>query len=186
MSRSLWNQPKPRMPVRRRHQQPPIQDQKRRHIKTEQGPDGRSGSLRCFAKVWYEGFFTHQNLIGKDEVPAVEFLKGLDGVGNNLSLFLCNDEGSSGPCEADAIQRFCKGVSLNEVECGIGQAGGRRACWVDERNSADLTGEGNARICKNMLTATGLLRRLRQPVCAIPAPPAVLSRMMPTLSYRHY
>jgi hypothetical protein len=183
MSRSLWNQSKPRMPVKRRRQQPPIQDQKRRHIKTERSLGGRSDSLRCFAKVWYEGFFTHQDLIGKDEVPAVEILKELDGVGNKLSLFLCNDEGSGGPCEADAIQRFCKDASLNEVECGIGQAGGRRACWVDERNSADLTGEGNARFCKNMLTATGLLRHLRQPVRTIPALPTLLSRMMPTLSY---
>lgn len=120
--------------------------------------------------MWYEGFSTHQDLIGKDETPAVEVLKGLDGVGNKLSLFLCN-EGSSGPCEADAVQRFCKDVSLNEVECGIGQAGSRRACWVDERSSAHLTGEGNARFCKNMLTATGLLRHFRQPVRAIPALP---------------
>jgi hypothetical protein len=163
-----------------------MQDQKRRHIRSERRPDGRSYSLRCFAKEWYEGFFTHQDLIGKDETPAVEVLKRLDGVGNKLTLFLCNGDISSGPCEADAIHRFCRNVSLNDVECGIGQAGGRRACWVDERNSADLTGEGNARLCKNMLTATGLLRRLRQPVRSIPAPPALLSRMMPTLSYPHY
>jgi len=163
-----------------------MQDRKRRHIRTERSPGSRSYSLRCFAKVWYEGFFAHQDLIGKDETPAVEVLKGLAGVGNELSLFLCNDESSSGPCEANAIQRFCRDVSLNGIERGIGQAGGRRACWVDERNSAHLTGEGSARFCKNMLTATGLLRRLRQPVRSIPAPPALLSRMMPTLSYPHY
>jgi hypothetical protein len=149
-----------------------MQDHKRRYIRTELSSRGTSYSLHCFEKVWYEGFWTHQDLIGKDETPAVEVLKGLDGMGNNLSLFLCNDEGSSGPCEADAVQRFCKDVSLNDVEYGNGQAGNRRACWVDERNSTHLTGEGNVRFCKNMLTATGLLRHLKQPVCAIPAPPA--------------
>ncbi|KAE9365474.1 hypothetical protein N431DRAFT_563398 [Stipitochalara longipes BDJ] len=140
-----------------------MQHQKERSIRTEQLPGHRAYSLRCFAKVWYKGFFTHQDLVGKDETPAVEVLKELAGVGNKLSLFLCNDEGSNGPCEADAIQRFCKDASLDEIERGIGQAGSRRACWVDERSSADLIGRGNARSCKNMLTATGLLRHLRQP-----------------------
>jgi hypothetical protein len=151
-----------------------MQDQRQRSIWTERIPGDRSYSLRCFAKVWYDGFYTHQDLVGKDETPAVEVLKELNGVGNKLSLFLCNDEVSNGPCEADAIQRFCKDVSLDEIEHGIGQAGSRRACWVDERNSADLTGEGNSRSCENMLTVTGLLRRLRQPVRAIPVPPALL------------
>jgi hypothetical protein len=124
--------------------------------------------------VWYDGFCTHQDLVGKDETPVVERLKQLNGAGNELSLFMCNDDVSNGPCEADAIQRFCKNVSLDEIEHGIGQAGSRRACWIDERNSADLTGEGNSRSCENMLTATGLLRRLRQPVRAILAAPTVL------------
>ena len=132
-----------------------MQDQRQRSIRAERIPCDRSYSLRCFAKVWYDGFRIHQDLVGKDETPAVEVLKELNGVGNNLSLFLRNDEVSNGPCEADAIQRFCKDVSLDEIERGIGQAGSRRACWVDERNSADLTGEGNSRPCENMLTEIG-------------------------------
>ncbi len=165
-----------------------MQDQRQRSIRTERIPGDRSYSLRCFAKVWYDGFYTHQDLVGKDETPAVEVLKELNGVGNKLSLFLCNDEASNGPCEADAIQRFCKDVSLDEIEHGIGQAGSRRACWVDERNSADLTGEGNSRSCENMLTVTGLLRRLKQPVRAIPAPPALLrySQRTSTLSLPYF
>ncbi|KAH8742965.1 hypothetical protein BGZ57DRAFT_862902 [Hyaloscypha finlandica] len=141
---------------------------RRRRILTERSPGGRSYSLRCYTKVWDEAFFTHHDLTRKDETPAVGVLKGFDESENKLSLFLCNDEGSGDPFEADVVQRFCKDVSLKEVECGIGQAGSRRACWVDQRNSVDLMGEGNARYCKNMLTATELLRCLRQPQLLMP------------------
>ena len=143
-------------------------------MKADEGEPGLlyHAAIAPLQETWHIYWFP--DLVGKDETPAVEVLKELNGVGNNLSLFLRNDEVSNGPCEADAIQRFCKGVSLDEIEHGIGQAGSRRACWVDERNSADLTGEGNSRPCGNMLTVTGLLRRLRQPVRAIPSPPALL------------
>jgi hypothetical protein len=148
----------------------PMEDRKQRTSRAERSSGERSYSLRCFEKVWYDDFLTYRDLVGKDETPAVEFLNELDGVGNKLSLFLCNGDDSVGPYEADAIQRFCRNFSPDEVERGIGQAGSRRACWLDELNSANLAGEGNARACKNMLTAMGLLRCLRQPVREILLP----------------
>jgi hypothetical protein len=91
--------------------------------------------------------------------------KGIGGVADKLTIFLGLEEGLNGPCEADAVQRFCKGASLKDINVGIGESGRRKASWIDDRNSKDLTGSGNARLCENMLTATGLLRYLKQPVC---------------------
>jgi hypothetical protein len=98
-------------------------------------------------------------------MSAVEMKEGMGGVEDKLRIFLGLEEGLNGPCEADAVQRFCKGASLKDINVGIGESGRRKASWIDDRNSKDLTGSGNARLCENMLTATGLLRYLKQPVC---------------------
>ena len=115
--------------------------------------------------MWPDSFFTRHDLSSKDEIPVVEIKRGIGGVEDKLAIFLRNEEGLTSPCEADAVQRFCKGVILNDIEVGTGESGRRKASWIDDRNSADLTGSGNARLCENMLTATGLLRHLNQPVC---------------------
>jgi hypothetical protein len=142
-----------------------MQVQKRQRTRRERSPEGRHYPLQCFANVWHDSFFTRHDLNNKDNIPAVEMKKGIGGVEDKLTIFLRNEEGLSGPCEADAVKRFCKDVSLNDIEVGIGESGRRKASWIDDRNSADLTGSGNARLCENMLTATGLLRYLKQPVC---------------------
>jgi hypothetical protein len=142
-----------------------MQVQKRQSARRERIPERRHYPLQCFANVWHDSFFTRHDLSNKDVIPAVEMKKGVGGVEDELTIFLRNEEGLSGPCEADAVQRFCKDVSLNDIKDGIGESGRRKASWIDDRNSSDLTGSGNARLCENMLTATGLLRYLKQPVC---------------------
>jgi hypothetical protein len=142
-----------------------MQVQRQQRTRRERGPEGRHYQLRCFANVWPDSFFTRHDLSNKDEIPAVEMKREIGGVEDRLTIFLRNEEGLTGPCEADAVQRFCKGVSLSDIEAGIGESGRRKAAWIDDRNSADLTGSGNGRLCENMLTATGLLRHLKQPVC---------------------
>jgi hypothetical protein len=96
--------------------------------------------------------------------------KGIGGVADKLTIFLGLEEGLNGPCEADAVQRFCKDANLKDIDVGIGESGRRKASWIDDRNSKDLTGSGNARLCENMLTATGLLRYLKKSICPPPAP----------------
>ena len=142
-----------------------MQVQKRQRAKRERSPEGRHYPLQCFANVWHDSFFTRRDLSNKNDIPVVEMKKGIGGVEDKLTIFLHNEEGLSGPCEADAVRKFCKDVSLKDIEVGIGESGRRKASWIDDRNSADLTGSGNARLRENMLTATGLLRCLKQPVC---------------------
>jgi hypothetical protein len=147
-----------------------MQVQRQQRTRRERSPEGRYYQLRCFANEWPETFFTRHDLSDKDEIPAVRMKKAWGGMGDELTIFLRDEEGLTGPCEADAIQRFCKDVSLNDIEAGNGESGRRKASWIDDRNSADLIGSGNARLCENMLTATGLLRHLKQPVCPPPPP----------------
>jgi hypothetical protein len=142
-----------------------MQVQRRQRARRERSPEGRHYPIQCFANVWPGSFFTHHDLSEQDETPAVEMKRGMGGVGDELSIFLGLEEGLSGPYEADAVQRFCKDASLKDIDVGIGESGRRKASWIDDRNSKDLTGSGSARLCENMLTATGLLRYLKQSVC---------------------
>jgi hypothetical protein len=127
-------------------------------------PEGRQYPLLCFKNAWYPWFFTHHDLTGKDDVPAVEVKKRIGGVYDKLTIFLEDSEDSGCPGEADEIKRYCEGGKLADVVDGVGEAGMRRVAWVDDRNSLSLTGSGNTRSCKNPMTATGVLRHLRQPV----------------------
>jgi hypothetical protein len=130
----------------------------------EIGKRGGRYPLRCFKNAWYDCFFIHHDLTEKDNVPAVEKLKNMGSVEDELTIFLQVSEDLGSPCEADEVKRYCEGVRLEEVHKGLGEAGTRRAAWVDDRNSPILSGSGNVRLCQSPLTATGLLRRLKQPV----------------------
>ena len=136
----------------------------RRLRRRERIPRERRHSLLCFTNAWDRAFFTRHDLTGKDDVSAVEVKKRIGGVGDELTIFLQVSEGLGRPCEADEVERYCEGVSLKNLEAGVGEAGTRRAAWLDDRNSPDLTGSGNARLCDNPLTATGLLKYLKQTV----------------------
>jgi hypothetical protein len=127
-------------------------------------PEERRYPLLCFTNAWDPAFFTRHDLTGKDDVSAVEAKKNIGVVGDKLTIFLQVSEDLGCPCEADEVKRYCEGVSLEGLETGVGEAGERRAAWLDDRNSLDQTGSGNARLCDNPLTATGLLKYLKQSV----------------------
>jgi hypothetical protein len=141
----------------------------------ERIPEGRRYPLLCFTNAWDLAFFTRHDLTGKDDVSAVEFKKSMGNVGDELTIFLQVSEDLGCPCEADEVKTYCEGVSLEGLEKGVGEAGKRRGAWIDDRNSIYLTGNGNARLCDNPLTATGLLRYLKQLVWTRPELPPRLT-----------
>jgi hypothetical protein len=125
--------------------------------------------LLCFTNAWDPTFLTRHDPTGKDDVSAVEAKRSMGVVGDPLAIFLGVSEDTGYPCEADEVKRYCEGESLKDLEGGVGKAGERRAAWLDDRESQDLIGSGNARLyTNNPLTATGLLRCLKQAVCARP------------------
>jgi hypothetical protein len=142
----------------------------------ERVPERRRHPLLCFTNAWDPAFFTHHDLAGKDDVSAVEARKSIGDVADKLTIFLQIFEEQVCPCDADEVKRYCKDVSLEDVEAGIGEAGERRNAWLDDRNSPDLkAGSGKVRLCNNPFTATGLLRYLKQPVWARPELPPYLT-----------
>jgi hypothetical protein len=138
--------------------QSPMPGRRRRRKRTH---EERRHLLLCFTNVWDPSFFTRHDLTGKDDVSAVEAKKSIGDVGDKLTIFL-QDLGC--PCEADEVKRYCEDASLEDLEDGVGEARERRAAWLDDRNSLDQTGSGNARLYDNPLTATGLLKYLKQSV----------------------
>jgi hypothetical protein len=97
-------------------------------------------------------------------VPAVEARAQLGGCQNRLTNFFQESKDLGFPSEADRVKRFCAGISLGEIEAGVGDAGTRKAFWIDDRTSKDLTGCGRPRLSNGWMTATGCLRYLRQRV----------------------
>ena len=116
-----------------------------------------------FTKAWPRSFFVHHDLRGKDDVPAVEAKAQLGGSQDRLANFLQESRDLGFPSEADEVKRLCRDISLEKIENGVGDAGTRRACWIDDRTIDNLTGCGKSRL-SSWLTATGCLRYLRQPV----------------------
>ena len=121
--------------------------------------------LNCFQNVWYDCFLIHHDLTRKDDKPAFEIRRSLGGVEGDLEILLRTSDNSGSASKADGVKRYCKyGPDLQAVEQGIGESGTRRGAWVDDRNSPHLTGIGDVRLCGTWLTATGLLRYLKQGV----------------------
>jgi hypothetical protein len=148
-------------PLKNRGPQSPMPGRRRRR---ERIPEERSYPFLCLTNAWDPAFFTRRDLTGKDDISAVEARKSIGDVGDKLTIFLQVSEDLGCPCEADEVKRYCEGVSLEDLESGVGEAGERRAAWLDDRNSLLQTGSGNARLYDNLLTATGLLKCLKQSV----------------------
>jgi hypothetical protein len=89
----------------------------------------------------------------------------VDADGDDLGIFFTDSRDAASQCEAEVLKDFCRGMSLGDVESGIGSGGHRRAVWLDDRGSRpDLEGSDTTRQYENPLTATGLtqvLKRLR-------------------------
>jgi hypothetical protein len=125
----------------------------------------RPYSLKCFQNRWYDGFFIHHNLTGKDDIPAIEIRRSLGSVEDPLEILLDTNETPAFPCEADEVKKYCRGgPSLEKIQSRTGECGGRRAAWVDDRQCLQLLGKGNVRRRGTWLTATELLKYLRKAV----------------------
>jgi hypothetical protein len=154
---------------------------KRRRGRREPNAEGRSHPLLCSPSTWDKWFFNCHDLAGKADTPAIEAKRKFGCVEDELTLFLQASEEFSCSCEA-LIKRHCEGVSLKSVEDGVGLAGTRVAAWIDDRNSPDLKGSGTARLRKDWLTATGLLRYLKQPVSRPIKHKFVINQLLTSLS----
>lgn len=142
-----------------------FQESGKQQKRAERIPEGGRYPLQCFENAWPECFFTHHDCAGKDDVPAIEARKVFGCVEDELTSFLGLFDDLASPCEVGKVKRYCEGgASLEEVQNGMGEAGTRRAAWVDDRNSLHLKGSGRARPSGKLLTATGLLRHLKKPV----------------------
>jgi hypothetical protein len=138
---------------------------------------GKQYPPQWFTTTWPRSFFTYHLLAGKDDVPAVEAKRKRGGVEDKLTSFLQTSKGLSFPSEADAVKGYCEKFSHKDVENGVGEAGTRKASWVDDRNTEDLDAVdvgGNSRLRKNWLTATGLLKYFMEPVWPTRAPPSLV------------
>lgn len=139
---------------------------------------GKRNPSRWFATAWPHSFFSYHLLAGKDDWPAIEARRKSGGVEDKLTSFLQTSEGLNFPSEADEVKWYCENFRFEDVENGVGEAGTRKASWVDDRNTEDLDAVdvgGNARLRNNWLTATGLLKYLMEPgrPCRAPPPLAV-------------
>jgi hypothetical protein len=130
---------------------------KRRKGRKEPNTEGRSHPLLRSPSKWDKWFFNYHDLAGKAKKRKI------GRVEDELTTFLRTPEEFRYSCE-ETIKRHCKGVSVKNIEDGFGLAGTRVAAWIDDRKSPDLKGSGAARPRKDWLTATGLLRYLKQPV----------------------
>jgi hypothetical protein len=132
---------------------------KGRNVRT---PRRKRDTTPYFTNAWPHSFFIHHNLRGKDEVPAVEARVQLGGFQDKLTSFLQESKDLGFPSETDEIKRLCANISLKDIEAGVGDAGTRRAFWIDDRTSNDLTGCGRTRLSNGWMTATGCSRYLSQ------------------------
>lgn len=69
-----------------------------------------------------------------------------------------------GLVHGDEIEEFCRGVEFENLVTGSGDAGYRRAAWLDDRQFCNGKNGGNVREHQNPLTATSLYRDLILPV----------------------
>jgi hypothetical protein len=122
-------------------------------------------SVPGLSKVWPNSFFAHHLLTGKDDVPAAEERNQISSFQDPMTNFLDDSKDLGFPSEADGLKKYCKHVCLKDIEAGIGEAGTRRAFWIDDRKSAHLAGCGEPRLSNGWKTATEALRCLKQRVC---------------------
>lgn len=130
----------------------------------EIGKQERRYSFQCLQNAWYDCFFVHRDQIGKDDISALNVKRSLGDVEDELTIFLQTSDGSGSSSEANKVKWYCEGSTSLDVDRGVGEAGTRQTAWVDDRNSPHLTGKGSVRLCGKLLTATELLRYLKQPV----------------------
>jgi hypothetical protein len=112
-----------------------------------------------FGNSWCGEFSLPRKI--NDEQRLVEARKAHHADGDDLRIFFIDSGDTTAPLEVDVVESFCQRTSFEYVKKGKGLAGGRRAVWLDDRNSfPDSERSGETREYENPLTATGLLRAL--------------------------
>ncbi|KAE9373616.1 hypothetical protein N431DRAFT_504241 [Stipitochalara longipes BDJ] len=125
-------------------------------------PLGKNVTPSWFTNAWPRAFFTRAPQAGKDDVPAVEARSRIGCLPDKLTNFLEGSEDIGFPSEADGVKRYCRNLRLKDIEDGVGDAGTRKALWIDDRKSDNLTGSGSSRHSNGWMTATRALRYLEQ------------------------
>lgn len=126
--------------------------------------DDTHSPLHCFDNFWWECFFDHHELTGKDDISAADAKRSLGCVDDDLTIFLDISDGYGCPREADAVKKYCEACrDIREVREDSGEERQDLAIWIDERNSPELAGKGNVRFCGRLSTSSWL-KHLEKPV----------------------
>lgn len=104
-------------------------------------------------------------------MPAVEGRSRISCLRDELANFLPDSKELGFPSEANGVKRYCRNVRLKDIEDGVGDAGTRKALWINDRKSDGLTGCGSSRRSNGWMTATEALRYLKKSVWLIGMPP---------------
>ncbi|KAF2489385.1 hypothetical protein BU16DRAFT_180672 [Lophium mytilinum] len=136
-----------------------------------------------YAKEWDRRF--SKDRIPREKSSFVDAKRRANAVGDGVAIFLRDSEGAVPSCKWRDVEKFCQDSCLDDIERGLGIAGMRRAAWIDDRSlipqaniihnnnteNVDRTAVddvtepngGTIRKCQNPLTATAVLRHLKEP-----------------------
>lgn len=116
------------------------------------------------AKTWNEEFSKDRGF--KEDSPWIKKTESL-GAADDEDITLVMRE--SLVAEQSYIYReveyYCQGARIEDVEIGHGEAGQRRAAWLDDTTICGANSGGRGRVHENLLTATGLFNALKEKVC---------------------
>ncbi|KAH6696411.1 hypothetical protein BKA61DRAFT_662501 [Leptodontidium sp. MPI-SDFR-AT-0119] len=137
---------------------------RKRHKHVRSTPPELAGSIDSPTISWDEQFPEHRKI--SDRRSHVEWKRGYNSRGDDLELFCQDAEDTTGTFEVEEWKKFCHGVTLSDVENGVGAAGEDRIVWLDDRTSGgnfDPKDGGKKRKIANPLTAQELQRTLAEP-----------------------
>jgi hypothetical protein len=119
-------------------------------------------SPRFPAKKWDSVFA--EDRIPKEEPSYVEWKRKINGDGNDVDIFLEDDENSVPSREIEDVKEFCRGECVESVKSGMGVAGAWRRAILNDRScigSNDVGCEHNSPL--TVLTATELYEYMKKP-----------------------
>jgi hypothetical protein len=125
------------------------------------------------SNVWPDSFFAYHDLRGKDDVSAAQGRNQISGFQDKITSFLQDSKDLGFPSEADGLKKYCKDVRLKDIEGEVGEAGRRRAFWIDDRKRDHLAGCGKPRLSNGWKTATEALGCLERRVWPARTPPSL-------------
>lgn len=141
-------------------------------LKRGRAPRGKQGIAP--SKRWDPVFSQDRDF--KEDDRFMEKMKALfDSAGgpdedkdrNDFAIFLWDDN-SAGLFKYKELENFTRGAQLKDLELCTGDAGHRLGAWIDDRTSASLDKASGVERKGQALTATGLWRHAKHPVCPRP------------------